>query len=281
MSVFHHGVVLVPMPQTGPPTTGTWDAGTLIIDAVGDIYKCDVGGSPGDWVSLITSVPPPDLVASFPEFIDTFVNGVQAGMGWTLALNGGGATLGQIAPPAGKGGRNGVVGVIGASTGTSTTGRAGAILGSNLLYFQGGNIYTLWCRFLAEQLASATEDYRLRVGFLDDATTTEPRDGAYFEYYRAQSLNWQYKTVSNNARSVANSSVAVQDSNWIDLKIEVNASAQTAKFFIDDIIVGQHTTNIPTSAGRETSIGFVIHKTAGGTTRRVAFDRVYLKLEAA
>jgi len=276
--ICHAGIVIVPLPTVGPPTTGTWDRGTLIIDANGDVYKCNVAGTPGTWSALITSIPPPDLVSSFPEFIDTFPNGLQAGAGWTIAALSG--TYAQIAPPAGKGGRNGVVGVIGITTGTSTTGRVGAILGSNLLRFTGGQKYTLWARFLATDLADATNDYRWRLGFIDNNTATEPTDGVYFEYNRSASPNWQAKTASNNARTIVTTTTVVQNANWIDLKIEVDGSAQIATFYIDDVQVAQINTNIPTSAGRETSLGFVIHKTAGGTSRGVALDRIYLKLAA-
>lgn len=280
MSVFHAGITIVPLEQVGPPTTGTWDRGTLIIDANGDLYKCATSGTPGTWTALITSIPPPDLVASFPEFIDTFVNGLQTGMGWSIqALSG---TYAQSAPPASKGGRNGVVGVINVTTGTSTTGRVGAILGASLLRFESGNTYTLWCRFLGgTPLADATNDYSLRIGFIDSNLAAESVDGAYFEYLRASSPNWRCKTASNSSRTTVTTTVPVQDTDWIDLKIRVNGTTGVAEFFINDVLVATINSNVPTAAGRETSVGFSLAKTAGGTSRGVFFDRFYLKLEAA
>lgn len=280
--IFHHGVVIVPMPFTGAPTTGTWESGTIITDNLGDQYKCVASGTPGTWKTLVSANQPvEDIVDSFPEFIDTFVNGAQAGMGWSIALHGGGAVLTQIAPPSGAGGRNAVVGVIQANTGTSTTGRAGAILGSNLLRFQSGAMYSMWCRFLAAQLATATDNYRFRVGFIDRNTGTAPQDGAYFEYNLSASANWQCKTASNNTRTTVTTTTAVQNANWIDLKIVVDGSVPTATFYIDDVQVAQINTNIPQAAGRETSLGFVIYKTAGGNARYVMIDRIYMKLKEA
>jgi microcystin-dependent protein len=42
-------IELVPMPQVGPPTTGTWRLGTLAMDAVGVLWRCSAPGSPGGW----------------------------------------------------------------------------------------------------------------------------------------------------------------------------------------------------------------------------------------
>jgi microcystin-dependent protein len=42
-------IELVPMPQVGPPTTGTWRLGTLAMDAVGALWRCSAPGTPGSW----------------------------------------------------------------------------------------------------------------------------------------------------------------------------------------------------------------------------------------
>lgn len=42
-------IELVPMPQVGPPTTGTWRLGTLAMDAVGALWRCSAPGNPGSW----------------------------------------------------------------------------------------------------------------------------------------------------------------------------------------------------------------------------------------
>jgi hypothetical protein len=280
-SPFGEGIVLIPFPASGAPSTGTWEEGTVIVDAVKTMWVCLAAGTPGTWGRVGVDVTPPDLVATYPEFIDTFPNGVQAGMGWTLNSNGGSAGSTQIAPPAGTTGRNAVIGVVQANTGTATTGRTGAILGANLLRFESGNTYDIWWRVLAAQLATAAENYRFRVGFIDSTTNAEPADGAYFEYNRASSNNWILNTASNSARTPVTSGVAVSATRWIDMRIRVDGTTQSAEFFIDDVSQGTITTNVPTAAGRETSVGYVIHKTAGGNARYVCLDRVYLKLNAA
>ena len=122
--------------------------------------------------------------------------------------------------------------------------------------------------------------YVFRQGFIDSNTLTDTVDGVYFEYDQGQSPNWRCKTASNNSRTIVTTSVVVQNANWIDLHINVDASAQIARFYIDDVLVATINTNIPTSPGRETSIGYVIAKTVGGTARYVCLDRIYFKLNA-
>ena len=271
------GIVLPPNPFAGAPTTGTWEAGTIIVDSTGTPYICQVSGTPGTWQPIgIGTIPVPNLVEQYPEFIDTFVNGVQAGMGWTLSTSGGGSRAAQVAAPSGKGGRNGVIGVINAATGTATTGRVGAILGANLLRFQPGNTYSVWCRLCMDVLA---DDYSFRLGFIDSNTGTT--DGVYFEYLRTSSVNWRCKTASNRSRTTVTTAEVVQVANWIDAKIVVDGTTNTATFFIDDVLVATISSNIPNSAGRETSLGFALAKTAGGTGRGVFIDRIYFKLNAA
>lgn len=272
------GIIIDPGTQTGPPTTGAWFKGTIIVDATGTPYICRASGNPGTWEPIgLGTMPPPSLVEQYPEFIDTFVNGLLASQGWSIAALSG--TYAQIAPPV-AGGRNGVIGVINLTTGTSTTGRVGSILGANLLRFESGNTYTMWCRFLGGALSDANDAYRFHVGFIDSNNATETRDGAYFEYLYPQA-NWKCKTASNNSRTTVVSSVPVQNTAWIDLKVHVDGTAGVATFYIDDVLVATISTNVPAGNGRETSVGFSIKKTDGGNVRNVYLDRIYFKLNAA
>ena len=36
---------------TGAPTTGTWNTGNWVVDALGRVYTCTAGGTPGTWVA--------------------------------------------------------------------------------------------------------------------------------------------------------------------------------------------------------------------------------------
>lgn len=42
-------VAVLPLATTGPPTTGTWPAGSAVVDSTGAIYTSPAGGSPGTW----------------------------------------------------------------------------------------------------------------------------------------------------------------------------------------------------------------------------------------
>lgn len=235
--------------------------------------------SPGSWHRSGEYEPPtpPVLVDSLPDFYDDFVNGIQAGLGWTIAAVGGSAAFTSVAPPAGATGRTAVMGVVSANIGTSTTGRVGAILGASLLRFEGGK-YEVWMRVNVPVLSTAVEDFRFRIGFLDNNTNTEPTDGAYIEYNRAaDAVNWRAVTANSGTRTTAALTPVVANK-WVDFSVRVSVSPTLkAEFFVDDVLTATILTNIPTAAGRETSVGLVAYKTAGGTARSVYADRIFAK----
>lgn len=45
-------VVVSIWPFTGAPTSGSWRAGWMGVDAGGTVYSCTVGGSPGTWTAV-------------------------------------------------------------------------------------------------------------------------------------------------------------------------------------------------------------------------------------
>jgi hypothetical protein len=51
---------LTPRTTAGPPASGNWSSGTIIVDALGDAYICVGGGNPGTWRALSgeASAPP-------------------------------------------------------------------------------------------------------------------------------------------------------------------------------------------------------------------------------
>lgn len=45
-------IVVSNWPFTGAPTSGSWRAGWMGVDAGGTVYSCTVGGSPGTWTAV-------------------------------------------------------------------------------------------------------------------------------------------------------------------------------------------------------------------------------------
>jgi hypothetical protein len=109
-------------------------------------------------------------------------------------------------------------------------------------------------------LADVTNDYILRVG-LGDTATTDQANGCYFEYnYAVNSGNWICKTANAGSRTTTNSAIAA--SSWVNLGININAGATSVVFLINGVVVQTHVADIPTAA--VTPMVYV--ETTAGTT---------------
>lgn len=184
----------------------------------------------------------------------------------------GDASAGANAAVAGGIGDLSHVGVAECTTGTTALGRAGGITGLSSIRF-GGGVWLWEATVRAPTLSTVGEEYIDRLGFLD-ASAADATDGAYFEYDRLTSGNfWRIKTAAAAART-ASVVGAVAAATWYRLGIAVAADASSVDFYIDGELVGTHTTNIPTGAGRETGVGFLITKSAGLTARTLEVDKV-------
>lgn len=167
------------------------------------------------------------------------------------------------------------VGIAACATGTTATGRAVASMPASTLRFGGGE-WTIEQRIWIPDLSTSAERFTILGGFFDVLTSPNQADGAYILYDEGgvstgstASANWQLVTCSNSTRTFTTTSTAVVEDAWIYLKTVVNAAGNSVSFFINGINVGTHTTNIPTSSGRETSYGHGILKSVGLLSRFV------------
>lgn len=133
------------------------------------------------------------------------------------------------------------------------------------------------CRILVriQDLATVADDYVFRAG-LGTTTNADHANGIYFEYSRADSVNWRCKTASQSTRTVLTTSTAVVTDVWLELKWVVNSAGDSVEFFIDDVSQGTITTNIPSVTGQGCGGNFQI--TAGAliaNTREVFIDFFY------
>lgn len=132
--------------------------------------------------------------------------------------------------------------------------------------------------------SDATNTFQYICGFLDQLTTINQTDGAYFLYDAqgvstgsASSGNWQLVTASNSVRTFTTSSVAIDNTNLQKLRIDVNASGTSVEFYINNTLVGTHTTNIPTGTARAFGMGAYLQKSAGTAARTADIDYMYYK----
>lgn len=132
--------------------------------------------------------------------------------------------------------------------------------------------------------SNGTDTFQFICGFWDTTTSVNQVDGIYFLYDSegvstgsAASGNWQIVTASNSSRTFTTTSVAIDNVNLQKLRIDVNADATSVTFYINDVSVGTHTTNIPSGASRLTTSGVYLQKSAGTTARTADVDYLYLK----
>ena len=177
------------------------------------------------------------------------------------------------------------VGICTYATSTAATNYAMHISESNSSgqQFQFGGGTWLYESYIAvETLSNVTNRFRFQTGFGDLATASNDNNGAIIIYDEGgtangtiASANWQCVTSNNGVRTLTTTSVPVT-TNWVKLRIIVNADATSITYFIDGSLVATHTTNIPTYAlGRRFKVKQGIFKTIGTTNRNVNCDYLF------
>jgi len=124
----------------------------------------------------------------------------------------------------------------------------------------------------------------IRFGFLDISDQTDPVDGAYIEMQQVGGVDGYIigRTSNNSSRSSTGTGYTLTTNTWYRLKVSVNADASRVDYTLYDEAGSQLwtdylTTNIPTSAGRETGCGVIA--TNSGTTAVALIDLDFMKLD--
>jgi uncharacterized protein (UPF0333 family) len=200
------------------------------------------------------------------SFFDDF-DGTTVGQGWTAVNSGTSAAESLIDVVAGEN----TMGVLQWSTGTTATGRAALIrnTGSTSL---GQGKFDITVRAKVPTLSVVAQEFSAQLG-LHDATTKNAVDGVYFHYNRLGYGSDVIRCVtSSNSARTTNSSGVTMNTNWNKYKIIINPSGTQALFYINEVLVCTHTTNIPTGASRVTGPSIQIIKSAGTTARTLLVD---------
>lgn len=178
---------------------------------------------------------------------------------------------------------SGYYGLVTVTTGTNTNG--GFQYSGSLSAIQfGGGQYRWDSRVRIPTNSDGTNTFQFICGFYDTLASVNQVDGIYFLYDSqgvstgsAASGNWQIVTASNSSRTFTTTGTAIDNANLQKLRIDVNADATSVTFYINDVAVGTHTTNIPSGASRLTTSGVYLQKSAGTTARTADVDYLYLK----
>ncbi len=151
------------------------------------------------------------------------------------------------------------IGVVQLNSGTTATSRTSMNKSFSALSF-GKGVFVAEMRVRFNALSNGTQNCIARIGYgnTNAATgaigTNDFTNGVYFEYDFSQTTPnhyWRCKTaVSGGVGSptVTPTTTAIVANTWYTLRIEVNAAANLAKFYVDGVLVATNTTNIPTGA---------------------------------
>lgn len=156
------------------------------------------------------------------------------------------------------------------SSGTTSTGRGVLAFGPmNGILLSGGEV--LEARISIPTLSSAVDLFDLMFGFCDsNSSTWDCTDGAYITLMNTDT-HWIVNTATNASRTQTASTTAPSAATTYVLTITVNSNATSVAYAVNGVALSSSplTTNIPTSAGRETGIILKI-VAAGGSTGTTA-----------
>jgi len=152
-------------------------------------------------------------------------------------------------------------------------------LNSNVTTFVFGNgVWNFEASVMYSNLSDITNRFRTQHGFGNILNSNNDTDGAFITYDEGgtgngtiASPNFQCVSVVNNVRTLTTSSVPVVAQTWYKMRIEVNAAATSVSFYVDNVLLATHTTNIPTGT-RYVSVKSGIAKVLGLTARLLYTD---------
>ena len=162
------------------------------------------------------------------------------------------------------------IGVYGVTTGTTSTG--GAYIGTGpTAVLLGGGAVTIEHSIYFPVLSDNVQTFVSRIGSAP-AMGGNPANGVFFRYtdgVNSGKFECVCRAAGSEAGSVVDSGITVAATTWYKLRIEINAGATSVDYYIDNVLVGNNTANIPTAAIGVTS---QINKTLGNTARLIYVD---------
>lgn len=207
-------------------------------------------------------------------FFDDFITGPNESLGWSYVnANGGGTLTGTY----GIGPTNRPMGIQTIRTGGGNpSGRSCIFKNTNSIALGYAEVEQIW-RFALEQLSTPVQRFIVYVGLHDNRASGAPVDGCYFVYSDSIGPNWRCITRSNNVQTEINSGI-VANLDYNDFRILVNENGTQADFFINNVLVGTSTTNIPNTPTRATGIACKIEKLVGIDSRSLHIDYYYHRI---
>lgn len=240
--------------------------GAMYYNQVSNKFRCFQGGA---WMDCISSgASSTGARTTFDYQNDFFLNTATN----VMASNVSGASAANTQ----QSGESSHPGLIRMTTGTTSTGRAGYISGTNNMLFGSGVTWTATAGLRVNALSDATDTYIMRFGFGDSATA-DGVDGCFFRYSNGiNSGKWQGVCRKANVESVCDTGLSITAGTWYNLKIGVSNDTSSANFVANDTSLCTVTTNIPTTTSTVFGLVATMVKTVG-TNNTKSIDLDYLE----
>jgi hypothetical protein len=127
-------------------------------------------------------------------------------------------------------------------------------------------------------LGNATNQVIYRVGLGNSTAGGDHSDGVYFEYDYDTSANWYMCCANNSARTKTDTGIAAT-TGWVSMMASYDATAGAVSFYLDGVLAGTVSTNIPTARSTTPSFQLVTGAGAGGQARYLYCDYFHLYCE--
>jgi hypothetical protein len=225
------------------------------------------------WVS--DTLSPSQGIYLFDDFLGSQAGGINTSYTNVISYASGGTA--QTATTITN--RTNQQGVILMNTSTSATSVVGYNLGSQTLFLGGGAII-IENYLCIPTLSTSLERFFTQFGYTNLNNIRNTNAGAFFSYDEGGQQFFDGQTTPNFKCYTRNSistltitSVPVVAGQWYKLRIEINAALTQVLFYIDNVLVATHTTNIPSSTVGM-SLACMMQKYVGTTARTMESDYI-------
>jgi len=214
----------------------------------------------------------------FTYFNEFLTNPSTTGDGTMYLTNSGAGASSLMCGCAGLDG----IGILNPATGSTSTGRTALSTSNTALEHKLGTyVYEVYVPSW-DALSTGTQRYAILFGFIDNYTSVNQTDGAYFLYDEggvstssAASANWQTVTAAGGSRTFNTTSTAFSTSGF-KLRIETEPLGGNVYFYIDGTLIRTETATIPNSVGQRSGAGFLFIKSIGNTNISGYIDYISL-----
>jgi hypothetical protein len=212
----------------------------------------------------------------FEEFMGAINNTIVSAYNSVVSLltGNGSITMNNVATS----NRTNQQGVITHSTGTASTNYAGYNYGVNSLY-RGTGAITLETYIIIPTLSTSGERFVTVFGEQSGSNFMSPAncisivydEGGVFLASGVASNNWRCFTRAGSTITRTDTTVPVVANQWYKLRINISADGLTITFFIGNVLVATHNTNVPLISTQLTVASYIM-KSVGTTARTMQTD---------